>query len=399
MICKRCFKMSDDGEKYCPYCGKSFTDDSEIDVSKKENEEKEEKEQNEQNEQNTDSETPRFSENGNGAMRPEPINMFGREYSYPPKREMSPFKKTVSALIHAICYVVLFLILQSTVASFFMTAEMVSASTEYMEKYYAESGVDINAMTDEEYMAFVNSMTEELSAVMMASAYDIDVNAVSAVTALAVIFVLFIMSKIKRRTFSEHVGFYPISIKKWHFWLVVPAGIALNCIIIFILSILPLSDELIQSYNELYAFIGSSPLWLEILAVGVCAPVVEEFIFRGCVHSRLRRAMKPLPAAIISAFLFGIVHGHIIAAAYAFTLGLMLSYLYERYNTVIVPILFHMAFNMTNYIPVMREDAGDLEIIITFAVSLVIAAVSAVIIHRSTNKITDSSSDDNTEEN
>ena len=137
---------------------------------------------------------------------------------------------------------------------------------------------------------------------------------------------------------------------------------------------------MIESYNELYSFIGESPLWIEILAVVVLAPIVEELVFRGCIHTRLRRSMKPLTAALISAFIFGIAHGHLISATYAFILGLVLAYLYEKYDSVIVPILFHAAINGSNYIPILTPEATAFEFLVTVAVSAMIFAICAVIV-------------------
>ena len=51
-------------------------------------------------------------------------------------------------------------------------------------------------------------------------------------------------------------------------------------------------------------------------------------------------------ANIIQAALFGIMHGNLVQGAYAFALGLILGYVYHKYQSLVIPILFHMSFNI-----------------------------------------------------
>lgn len=375
--------MSDDGLNYCPYCGKSFTDDSEIDVSEKKEEAKEAEEK----------------KSGDGT--PEPINMFRENYGMPYySAETVPQKRPkiveiTSSLSHAILYVLLFLIMQTIAASIFSSIVMVDATTEYMTKYYVDNGIDYASLSDEEFNAIVNKLTDELSVIMFDAVNEIDFNAVSVTSAVLTVLALFIIAKVKKRSFGNHVNLRFNTLSKWHAWLVIPSGIAMQFIVIFILNVLPFSEEVLKSYEELYAYMGESPLWLEILAVVIGAPIVEEFIFRSCVYGRLRRSMSPMLSALISAFLFGIAHGHPIAVAYAFMLGLILSYLYERYDSVIVPIIFHAAFNASNYLPLLGENSTYLELIAVVAVSVLIVGVSMAVINVKTKKSTNTDINEN----
>ena len=97
------------------------------------------------------------------------------------------------------------------------------------------------------------------------------------------------------------------------------------------------------------------------------------------------------PAALISAVLFGLYHGNLLQGVYAFLLGLVLAWLYERFQTLAAPWLFHAAANMTSIIAV---NTG-LEILtektdrFVFGTALVLAAVLSVFclirIERKTN--------------
>ncbi len=375
MICKRCFRLSDDDEQYCPYCGKSFTDDSEIDVSDKKEKAADE------NKTNTEKEEIRlFTDSNNGGAYTSPPTFSPPTYIPPKEVPVPRWMKVISSVSHAVLYFFLFMTIQSIVAMGFAGTVVASSTVQCITDYCTANGIDLQTMSSAEYDALVTTLTPYIEAAAMAAIEAIDYNLLSVVASVATVAAVFIIAKIKHRTFPEHTDLYFSPLRRLRVWLVIPAGIAVQFLTIFLLNMIPFPEDVLQSYNELYSFIGDSPLWLEILSVVIGAPVVEEIIFRGCVHSRLRRVMKPLTAVLISAFIFGAAHDHIIAFSYAFPLGLVLAYLYEKYDSVAIPILFHMAFNASNYLPVMQEGASSLEVLIVLAVSLVVFAAVATII-------------------
>ena len=63
-------------------------------------------------------------------------------------------------------------------------------------------------------------------------------------------------------------------------------------------------------------------------------------------------------AAILSAVLFGVYHGNWVQAPYAIIIGLLAVFLYERYKSVVAPILFHMSANLMSVVLSMLF-AGD----------------------------------------
>ncbi len=374
MICKRCYRLSDDDAVFCPYCGLSFTDGSE------------------KPEDETDKDSSDASENDTSRAyteEKEPINIpftfFEPDQPYyysesQPKPEQSPIAKLFSSMLHAVCYFILFLMIQSLVATGFQAAAMFIASTNYITDYFTANNIDVDSLSTEEYTAIIEKLTLEVEPLMIEAAYNVDFNLISVISSAITVIALIVLAKYRRRPFWDHTSLYASPLKNPRIWLCVPAAIAMQSIVIFIINIIPFPQSVLDSYNELYAFIGESPLWLELLSVVVGAPVVEELIFRGCIHTRLRRAMKPLTAALISAFIFGVAHGHLISATYAFILGLVLTYLYEKYESVLVPIIFHAAFNASNYIPLMTSESTTAEILITVAVSVAIFVICAVIV-------------------
>jgi hypothetical protein len=83
--------------------------------------------------------------------------------------------------------------------------------------------------------------------------------------------------------------------------------------------------------------------WMLVLAV-LLAPLCEEFIFRGLVFGGLRRSTGLLPAMLLSAGLFAIVHPPV-SMLPVFALGLCTAYVYERSKGLLAPMLVHAVYN------------------------------------------------------
>ena len=86
--------------------------------------------------------------------------------------------------------------------------------------------------------------------------------------------------------------------------------------------------------------------WLLLSAV-VLAPIFEEVIFRGYIAGGLRRSYGGIVAWIISALIFGVAHIIPAVAVTAFFSGLVLSFYYLRYRSLVLVILLHAMNNAT----------------------------------------------------
>ncbi|WP_343730101.1 type II CAAX endopeptidase family protein [Duganella sp.] len=83
--------------------------------------------------------------------------------------------------------------------------------------------------------------------------------------------------------------------------------------------------------------------WILALAV-VAAPLCEEFIFRGLIYGGLRRSMNAVPAMVMSAAIFAVVHPPL-SMLPVFVLGLCAAWTYERSKTLLAPMLVHATYN------------------------------------------------------
>lgn len=107
------------------------------------------------------------------------------------------------------------------------------------------------------------------------------------------------------------------------------------------------NPTILEEYNELMEMSGIADFSLySILTVVVLAPICEELVFRGLTLKLAQKFTSRFWLAnTIQAFAFGFIHLNLLQGTYAFALGLVLGYLYKKYQSLYVPIFMHMVFN------------------------------------------------------
>ncbi|MBS0604029.1 MAG: CPBP family intramembrane metalloprotease [Verrucomicrobia bacterium] len=95
-----------------------------------------------------------------------------------------------------------------------------------------------------------------------------------------------------------------------------------------------------------------SMLAVALFTILIAAPVIEEFLFRGCLQTFFKRHMHPRNAIVLSALCFALFHfapsqgiGNISLVASLFVFALFLGFIYERQASLFASIGLHMTFN------------------------------------------------------
>jgi len=130
------------------------------------------------------------------------------------------------------------------------------------------------------------------------------------------------------------------------------------------------------SYNEVTDLLSSGSLPLQIVAVGIAAPVAEETLFRGLLINR----MSWLPAwaaVLIQAALFGLVHMNLFQGLYAFVAGILLGMIYIKYRSLIMVIAGHMAYNLTSILlsEFLTDETSAAVLFLSFAAAVICAVL------------------------
>ena len=156
----------------------------------------------------------------------------------------------------------------------------------------------------------------------------------------------------RRISLGRLVGRIPLGFQ-WHSIFGLVGLQILFSLTTFYLIFIPLSyllPEYVQEILQVPFFLSeaetSSPGlyngWL-IFVIVIVAPVVEELLFRGIIFSRWANKWGARRAIIFSSLLFGVLH--VEGTLGAFVFGVVMSLLYLRTRTLLIPIACHMLNN------------------------------------------------------
>lgn len=158
---------------------------------------------------------------------------------------------------------------------------------------------------------------------------------------------------------------------------------------------------MLESYTDTQQIIEGGGFLIQFLTAGIVAPIVEELIFRGLVYRRTKKMTGTIAAAILSAALFGVFHGNWVQAPYAFIIGIVAVFVYEKFKSIVAPIMLHMSANILSVL-IMTLASSDTptvdslnidtlsyvsSLIIFIFITGVLAAVFGVIIWNKVNPV------------
>lgn len=158
---------------------------------------------------------------------------------------------------------------------------------------------------------------------------------------------------------------------------------------------------MLESYTDTQQIIEGGGFLIQLLTAGIVAPIVEELIFRGLVYRRTKKMIGTIAAAILSAALFGVFHGNWVQAPYAFIIGIVAVFVYEKFKSIVAPIMLHMSANILSVL-IMTLASSDTptvdslnidtlsyvsSLIIFIFITGVLAAVFGVIIWNKVNPV------------
>jgi len=131
------------------------------------------------------------------------------------------------------------------------------------------------------------------------------------------------------------------------------------------------NGEMIDFLSEM---IEGSDIWATVVAVVILAPIAEELFFRKLVIDRLD-VYGERAAVIVSALIFGLVHGNLTQFFYAFGLGLAFGYVYIKTRRIKYTIILHMLVNLLgSVVTLLALENDDMAAIFGFVVLGMVAA-------------------------
>ena len=83
---------------------------------------------------------------------------------------------------------------------------------------------------------------------------------------------------------------------------------------------------------------------VNILIIAICAPIMEEILFRKFLVDRTAQYGEGV-AIFFSGLVFGLFHGNLIQFSYAFVLGMFFAFIYVKTRKIIYTIILHIIQN------------------------------------------------------
>lgn len=108
-----------------------------------------------------------------------------------------------------------------------------------------------------------------------------------------------------------------------------------------------LKNGLVQ--NDIAAIVSDTSTTVVFFIVVICAPVVEEYVFRKLIVDRAVRYGQAT-AVVLSGLMFGLFHGNLNQFMYATAMGMLLAFLYVKTGRLQITIAIHMMVNFVGSI-------------------------------------------------
>ena len=144
-----------------------------------------------------------------------------------------------------------------------------------------------------------------------------------------------------------------------------------------------------EALNPVEEIIRDVPFAVTLLVVGVIGPIMEEIFYRKLVIDRFRR-YGDVNAALLSALLFGLIHGNFSQFFYAFFFGVVLGFLYCHTGRLRYTVAIHIIFNsfnvMLSELLTRLGESGEQTVTLisgsVYLLSFVLAPIAAVLLIR-----------------
>ncbi|PSL46941.1 hypothetical protein B0H94_10594 [Salsuginibacillus halophilus] len=165
-------------------------------------------------------------------------------------------------------------------------------------------------------------------------------NIISFIIALIIIGVLLLPERHEQPRI-EKAGPGPVT-----FWIIAGFFLAMfaQATAVFIQSSLLGIEPGSENTEQILQFIESFPIF--IMVVVVIGPILEEIVFRKVLFGSLYKRMNFFWAALISSFIFSIVHVDLENLLVYLAVGFVFAYLYVKTNRILVPIIAHVIMNL-----------------------------------------------------
>ncbi len=167
--------------------------------------------------------------------------------------------------------------------------------------------------------------------------YNNYVNEFSIASYVCIIPLLILYMNMDRKRRKKQTGYDEEKKASWQKFIILPVLGALVCAALtFIIIIGGWEFDGMNNIDSAY-FCGRTAV--EIVSVGILLPVTNELLFRGLLYNRLKETMPLYMAAVLISLFNALYSTSFIPGLYSFIMSLILIYVYEKYHSIIAPVL------------------------------------------------------------
>lgn len=92
---------------------------------------------------------------------------------------------------------------------------------------------------------------------------------------------------------------------------------------------------------------GNTSFLISFITIALIPSIFEESVYRGVFYNEYRK-VRPLAGIILSAFLFGILHGNFNQFSYAFFMGIVFALVIEATDSILSTMIIHFIINFNS---------------------------------------------------
>ncbi len=208
--------------------------------------------------------------------------------------------------------------------------------------------------------------------------YAENIHLITIAAALVTLAVLAVFFAARRKNIFSEACIYSLS--PLNIPVIILLGAALQIFCSFSLALLPLPESWFQSHNDQNQTLLQGSFLIQFIDVACITAIVEETVFRGLVYTRLKRAMPQFVAVILASVIFGLAHGNILSFIYTSLLGVLLTLLLEKTESLIAPMLCHFAFNGASLVLSLVEIKSIAVFFSLYFLSAVVIALALILV-------------------
>lgn len=120
------------------------------------------------------------------------------------------------------------------------------------------------------------------------------------------------------------------------------------------------------STTEPYVHSGFE-IYMDILLICIIPAMFEEILFRGITLTEYEKIYGTKKALLLCAVVFALMHGSIVALIPQFLIGMFLTYIVFKTNSIYSGVIGHFVINLTTLL--MQNAANNVDSILRFVIS------------------------------